>query len=85
MKLKEGFILHKNSHSYVLVDLNEDSKFIIKGNETFAFIIELLKEDRTIEECLEKMLETYDVDKERAKEDLLKIIDSLREIKVIDE
>ena len=69
MKVKGGFILRKIGSKYMAVPVGERTRDVhgmVALNETGAFIWQLLEEDRTEEEVIEKILEEYDVDRETA-------------------
>ncbi len=83
MKLKSDFISQTVSDSHILVPTgkaNQSFHGIVRANETAGFVIECLKQETTEQEIVEKMLETYDVDRERAAAGVQKVIAQLNEI-----
>ena len=86
MKVKDGFILKEVAGSYVIVPIGDnlvDFSAMITTNETGAFLWELLKTDKTVEELLKEMLKEYDVDEETARVDVLEFTKLLNENKVL--
>ena len=85
MKLKSSFITHTSGNEQLMISVGGDFSGMVRSNSTAAFIIDLLKEDTTVEKIVEKILAEYDVDPNVAKKDVERIIESLREIGAIDE
>ena len=83
MKLKEGFITHQIDDTQVMIAAGEAAKHFhgfIRSNETAAFIVDRLKNETTEEEIVNKLLNEYEVPRERAAEDVHEIIEKLRRI-----
>lgn len=81
MKLKEGFITYNTGDENLLVATGEAGKSfngIVRNNETAAFIAELLKNEITEEEIVNRILDTYDVDEKTAKKDVRKLLDTFK-------
>lgn len=81
MKLKEGFITYNTGDENLLVATGEAGKSfngIVRNNETAAFIAELLKEETTEDEIVNKLLDTYDVDEKTARKDVKKLLDTFK-------
>ena len=79
MKLREGYLLRKVAGKNIVVSVGSDVEFngMLTLNDTGVFFWELLKNDITKEDMLEKVLGEYDVDSQTASEDIdefLKII-----------
>lgn len=88
MKIKEGFVLREIADSIVVVptgNLVNEFKGMINLNRTGKFIWELLKEDSTTEIIAKKLVETYKIDENKAKEDAEKFVQKLRDAKIIEE
>ena len=85
MKLKSSFITHTSGNEQLMISVGGDFSGMVRSNSTAAFIIDLLKEDTTVEKIVEKVLAEYDVDPNVAKKDVERIIESLRGIGAIDE
>lgn len=81
MKRKEGFITHKVGKQNYIVAVGENSKeyhFMLKCNDTGLYIWELLEQDCTVEQLTERMIERFDVDREKAAAGVEKILDILK-------
>lgn len=81
MKLKDGFITHNTGDENLLVATGESGKSfngIVRNNETAAFIAELLKNEITEDEIVNKILEEYDVDEKTARKDVKKLLDTFK-------
>lgn len=86
MKLNAGFLTHESGEEHITVTAgNTDFNGLIRSNRTAGFIIECLKENVTKEQIIERMLETYDVEREQVTRDVEKILSALREIGAIDD
>ena len=82
MKLKEGFIITKNGNDYIAVAFNG----MIKMNGTAGFIATLLAEsDTTAEKVTDAVCEKYEVERDVALENVLKVIDTLRKQGLVEE
>lgn len=87
MKIKEDFILRKVADSYVVVPVNKmtlDFNGIINLNETGAFLFEILQKGAERDELVDKMLEEYDVDREKAEADIDVFIQKVRDADVLE-
>lgn len=83
MKLKSDFISQIVSDSHILVPVGKASDNfhgIVRSNDTAGFIIECLKQETTEQEIVKKMLETYDVDSERAATGVRMVIEKLKDV-----
>ncbi len=81
MKLKDGFITYNTGEENLLVATGEAGKSfngIVRNNETAAFIAELLKNEITEDEIVNKILETYKVDEKTARNDVNKLLNIFR-------
>lgn len=89
MKLKEGFIITKNGNDYIAVAAGEAGKAfngMIKMNGTAGFIATLLAEsDTTAEKVTDAVCEKYEVKRDVALENVLKVIDTLRKQGLVEE
>ena len=87
MKLNPKFLTHETKGEHITVSTT-GTKFngLIRSNPTAAFIIELLKNDTTESEIVDKLLAKYEVDRATAEKDVADIVGKLRSIgAVIDE
>ena len=81
MKIKDDFALRKVADSYVVVPVNSltlDFNGVINLNETGAFLFEQLQKGIEKEELVEKMLDEYDVTREKASADIDLFINKLK-------
>lgn len=86
MKLRDGFITHASNGEHITVTAgNTAFNGMIRSNQTAGFIMECLKNDVTKEDIVEKMLEKYDVARERIESDVDKVLEQLRSIGAIDD
>lgn len=88
MKIKEGFIIRKLAENYVVVpidNINNDFKGMIQLNETGAFLFEQLQQEKTLDELLALMLEKYDIDTHKAKNDIELFVAKLKKDGLLDE
>ena len=53
---------------------------LVKANETAGFIVECLQSETTEEEIVDRMMEEYDVDRERAAAGVRKVVEKLKEL-----
>lgn len=86
MKLNNNFLVHTAGDDTVVVPTG-DAGFsgVVKGNETFGAILDLLKKDTTEERIIESMLKEYDAPREKIERDVKITINRLKEIGAIDE
>ncbi|HBM98182.1 MAG TPA: PqqD family protein [Ruminococcus sp.] len=87
MKIKDDFILRKVADTYVVVPVNSmtlDFNGIINLNETGAFLFELLQNGATKDELLIRLLEEYDVSKQKASSDIDIFIEKVKEADILE-
>lgn len=87
MKIKDSFILRKVADSYVVVPVGKqtlDFNGIINLNETGAFLFELLQKGAEKDELVNKLLDEYEVDRDRASADVDKFIQSVKDADVLE-
>ena len=85
MKLKETFITHTTNNEQILVDTSGKFSGIVRNNNPAAFIVDCLKEETSIEEIINKMIEEYDAPIEDIKKGVNDVLDTLRKIGALDE
>lgn len=86
MKLKKGFVSQKVAGRWLLVSVdNNDFAGFAQGNDTTAFIAELLQEDTTVDKMVDALYERYDAPKETLRADLEQVLSKLRSIGAIEE
>lgn len=87
MHIKEGFILRRVAGQDVVIPMGNniaDFNGIITLNETAAFLWKNLQQDITKEELLNCLLQEYEIDREKAAEDLDKLLSVLEERKILE-
>ena len=88
MKIKKGFTVRNIAGSDIVVPVGNAEKIfngMITLNESGAFFWNALFKDTTVDEVVKKVTSEYDVDEERAKADVEKFIEQLRENNLIEE
>lgn len=88
MKIKSGFVKRNIAGSEIVVPVGKTAmqfNGMITLNESGAFFWDCLKEETTKEKVVEKVLEVYEVSREKAEEDVSSFIDMLRENALLDE
>ena len=88
MKIKKGFTVRNIAGSDIVVPVGNAEKIfngMITLNESGAFFWNALLKDTTVDEVVKKVTSEYDVDEERAKADVEKFIEKLRENNLIEE
>lgn len=87
MKIKEDFLLRKVADSYVVVPVNNltlDFNGIINLNETGAFLFELLQKGADREELVQKMLDEYEVTRDKAENDIDIFIKKVKDADILE-
>lgn len=82
MRVKEGFILHKIGDEYMVVATGEAAQNfngIVRGNETAAYIFELLQQETTEDAVVEAMCQKYEAERSVIEKDVTKMIQQMRE------
>ena len=86
MKLKPEFIVQDVDDTQFLVAVgSDDFHGIVRSNKTAAFIVGQLQEERTFEQLVEAVLAKYDVSRDVVEADVEKVLNTLREVKALDE
>ena len=86
MYLKKSIIISELDDGFVAIDSDvSDDRFngMVKLNETAKEILEILKEDISQEELIERFAQNNDTSVEEVKEDIIDIVNKLKEIKYI--
>jgi methyltransferase-like protein len=86
MKLKNGVIITSHNGEFVAVAAGEAAanfNGMMKLNSTAAFICTLLKNDTDIEKITDALCEEFEVDRETAKQNVQKTVDTLNGIGLI--
>ena len=85
MKLKSTFITHNSGNEQLMISAGGDFNGMVRSNSTAGEIIELLKNETTVEKIVEAMLEKYEVERSVLESDVEKVISALRGIGAIDD
>ena len=85
MKLKSSFITHKTENEQIMVSVDGTFSGMVRSNKTAAAIIDMLSEEISKEEIVEKMKDMYEAPEGAIERDVDRIIESLRSIGAIDE
>ncbi|MBQ9885914.1 MAG: PqqD family protein [Lachnospiraceae bacterium] len=87
MKHKDDFILREIAGEYVIIPVGESAAIhsgIIELSETSAFVWKLLDNPCTIDELVAAVTEEYEVSSEEARDDILKLINSLNQLDALE-
>lgn len=82
MKIKKGFVVREVGGENVAVPVGAQTKNfrgMIKLNETGRFLWDLFLEEKTVDEAVAALLETYDVEEAIAREDVERFVSVLLE------
>ena len=88
MKIKEGFMLREVAGSYVVVAVGKRSEQfngMVNLNETGAFLCKLVEQGASRDELLNSLLEAYEVEREKAEQDVDKFISVLQQNDFVEE
>ena len=86
MKLKPDFITQDIDDTQFLVPVGAESFYgMVRSNKTAAFIVDSLKRETTAEAIVEDMCARYDAPGEIIREDVERILDTLRRINALEE
>lgn len=80
MRIKEGYLLRKIADTNIVVPVGErviDFRGMMVLNDVSAKVWEFLNVDRTRNQVLDYILETYDVDRETALYDINELIEKM--------
>ncbi|MBQ4098484.1 MAG: PqqD family protein [Clostridia bacterium] len=86
MKIKEGYLLREVAGNYIVVAVGEAVKEfngLVNLNESAAFLWKQLEEDKTEEQLVAALLSEYEVEEQKAKEDVGAFVKKLQEAKLI--
>lgn len=85
MKLRKEFITQNMGGEQIMVATGGKFSGMVRSNATAAYIVDLLKEETSKEEILEKMLAQYDAPRSVIEPDVDKVIGTLRSIGALEE
>ena len=86
MKVKDGFVIRNIAGQYMAVPVGKRMKDLhgmIALNETGAFLWNLLREDQSLDNLIQALLNEYDVSPELARSSILEFLDILSSEKVL--
>lgn len=86
MKRNSGFLMRQVAGRYVLAPVGETVKTfsgMITMNATGKFLWDLLEQDQTVESLAQALVNTYEVDIEKATEDVIKYLEPLKPIQAV--
>ena len=87
MKIKKDFVLRKVADIFVVVPVNSLTLHfngIINLNETGAFLFKLLQDGAEKQDLVDKMLEEYEVEPERASADIDRFLEKVKEADILE-
>ena len=82
MKIKEGFAKREIAGSFIVVPVGKTAmefNAMITLNESAAFYWDCFQKDITIDEAVKMVLDEYEVDEARARNDIEKFVQMLQE------
>ncbi|MBP3895048.1 MAG: PqqD family protein [Mogibacterium sp.] len=89
MKLKDDYILYNASEEETIAVATGDEaeKFngLLRANKTAGAIMELLKEDISMDDLVAKMTEKFEATAEEIRDGVSEVLNILREVGAIDE
>ena len=85
MKLNQTFITHNSESEQLMISVGGSFNGMVRSNPTAARIIDILKDEVTREDIIEKMLSEYDAPRDIIEQDVDKVLKALFEIGAIDE
>ncbi len=86
MKRNSGFLMRQVAGRYVLAPVGETVKTfsgMITMNATGKFLWDLLEQDQTVESLAQALVNTYEVDIEKATEDVINYLEPLKPIQAV--
>ena len=80
MKIKEGFMLREVAGNSVVVAVGENLDFngMMTLNSTGTFLWNILKEDVSIDDLVNGLVNEYEIDEITAKDGALKFVEALK-------
>lgn len=88
MKLKSEFVLGSFSDNFFAVSVNnsaDSDNVFITMNSTGEFVFNLLQNEISYDEVINKLTDKYDIDEDTAKDDFDIFLAKLREAGILDE
>lgn len=85
MKLKDDFITRNMGDKQIMVSAGGEFTGMVRSNKSAAFIVDMLKEETTLENIVDAMDKKYDTSRDVITADVKKILDKLRSIDALEE
>ena len=86
MKRSSGFLMRQVAGRYVLAPVGETAKSfsgMITMNATGKFLWDLLEQDQTVDSLAQALVDNYEVEFDKAKEDVIKYLEPLLPVKAV--
>ncbi len=83
MKRNPGFLMRQVAGRYVLAPVGDTVKTfsgMVTMNATGKFLWDLLEQEQTVDSLAQALVDSYEVDFEKAKEDVIKYLEPLKPI-----
>ena len=87
MKIKEGYLVHEVAGNYVVIKIGQEAvnfNGLITLSESAKMLWDLLKNDASIDDLVNKLLSEYEIDEETARIDTLEFIDILKKNNILE-
>ena len=86
MKIRDGYILRTVAGKNIVVSIGAETNFsgMLTLNDTGVFFWDLLKENTTKEQMLEKILSEYDIDRETVSRDIDNFVAKLQNAGILE-
>ena len=88
MKIKEGFTLRPFADQWVAIPDQQAQMpkgTVVAFNEVGYFLWKLMQKNCSVEELTEQVIANYDVTEEKAREDVLRFVEQLREENILEQ
>ncbi len=86
MKRNSGFLMRQVAGRYVLAPVGDTVKNfsgMVTMNGTGKFLWDLLEQDQTVDSLAQALVDTYEVEFDKAKEDVVNYLEPLKPIQAI--
>ena len=87
MKIKEGYLVHEVAGNYVVIKIGQEAvnfNGLITLSESAKMLWDLLKNDASIDDLVNKLLSEYEIDEETARIDTLEFVDNLKKNNILE-
>ncbi len=88
VKIKEGFTLRPFADQWVAIPDRQTQMprgTVVAFNEVGCFLWKLMQKECSVEELTEQVLVNYEVTEEKAREDVLRFVEQLREENLLEQ